>query len=747
MKNSFIIKWRNLSRNERKKIIHDFIATKKMRAKATVKKSIDRPAIRRPYDRKRTVFNKFRVVRVIKPSLVFSFSSPSDPAGGGDDISGPTGDQDSPTSNKSPEYKPSGRRPLNFQNNSERKKTTDSAVRRQQQKQMLIEFIKQLREREWQEDARRRQAYEAARLAKVEAKKQAELKAEASRLARVEAKKIRRQQLLREKIEKAQKRKAQEQIKKERAEQERKRLEERRQSIKEAKEKALAEKSARRQQRQRLVEFIKQLREREWQEDARRRQAYEAARLAKVEAKKQAELKAEASRLARVEAEKIRRQLKVQKITPVRPEPALKPEPQDLRPQNKEKLVAFLKLLKEKNQAALTKKRIEKEAILKQRKIAALAAMQERQAKAAQAAEFKARQRQLAIQKKELLKAEFVLAAKKKQEEAALEKSRRETEKQIQEISSKIKGSASNLEKLSTSILASANTSVAAAVKKASGIKVPQASVFAVPTEMIPAQVATAKAPARPEKPKKYREPVKIGPLLRRNAFRILFFLLLLMWLGEILFYTMRWKPPRERFEEMYGSTEKLSSEKQVTAQLPEEEKEIEYSIPAVNIEGRRDPFSGGLLTMELMKKPKQAEIMFAYKPEIITIMKKTSIIPPPVEKPVRERPEKITPILKPEMPETRVTSISEATVSKILPPSPVSKPEISPLIVPQVECPLVYRGSLIMEGIEYIFIEGKQRTYRVTVGDVVEGFRILKKGKGVLTLSRDGMIIDIPAE
>ncbi|MCM8825426.1 MAG: hypothetical protein NC937_04700, partial [Candidatus Omnitrophica bacterium] len=123
------------------------------------------------------------------------------------------------------------------------------------------------------------------------------------------------------------------------------------------------------------------------------------------------------------------------------------------------------------------------------------------------------------------------------------------------------------------------------------------------------------------------------------------------------------------------------------------------------------------------------------------------SIVSPPSEKPVREKPEKITPILKPETPEINIPSISEATVSKILPSAPVSKPEVSPLIVPQIECPLVYRGRLIMEGIEYIFIEGKQRTYRVTVGDVVEGFRILKKEKGVLTLSKEGVIIEIPAE
>ncbi|MCM8764187.1 MAG: hypothetical protein NC830_02325, partial [Candidatus Omnitrophica bacterium] len=589
---------------------------------------------------------------------------------------------------------------------------------------------------------RRRQARQMVLAARVEEKKQAVLKAEAVRLAKVEAKRIRRQELLRIKIEKAQEKKAQEEIRKERAEQERKQLEERRRAIKEAREKALAERSAIRQrQREKLVEFINLLRLKTQEEEARRRQARQMVLAARVEEKKQAVLKAEAVRLAKVEAKRIRRQMKIRKIVTARPEPA--PGPKDLRPENKEKLLAFLKFLKEKNLNAQAKKKIARETLLKQREIAALAAKQERQARAVQAAEFKARQRHLAIQRKELLKAELVLAARKRQEEAAFEKSYRETKKQIQEISSRIKGSVSNLERLSASIFTSIIASVSVAAKKARSIKVPQASAFAI-AEIVPAKVIPARAPA---KPKRYREPVKIGPLLRRNAFRILFFLLLLMWLGEILFYTVKWQPPRERFEEMYGSTEKAPPEKQVTAQLPEEEKEIEYKIPAVNIEGRRDPFSGGLLTMELMKKPKQVEIMLAYKPEIITITKKTSIIPAPAEKPVREKPQKITPILKPETPETKIPSISEAAVSKILPPSTVSKPEISPLILPQVECPLVYRGSLIMEGIEYIFIEGKQRTYRVTVGDVVEGFRILKREKGVLTLSRDGVIVDIPAE
>ena len=503
----------------------------------------------------------------------------------------------------------------------------------------------------------------------------------------------------------------------------------------------------RQQRKQKLLDFIKQVKSAGELEEIRRREKRESERRLREEARKQAAIKAEAARVARLEAEKARRQkLLREKIEKAQEKKEKLVSPPDLRPAKKERLLAFIGFLRDKHQKELINKTLAKQALRKQKEIAAKAAMEEKQAKAIQAAEFKARQKQLALQKKELLKAELVLAARKKQEKEFFEKKQKETDRQVREISSKIGNSVSALTKSSAAIIAAATGSVSAAVKKAKSIRVPKATDFAAPSGLVAVPEKPAKAVA--EKPKKYREPIKPGPFLRRNAFRLLFLLLLLMWLGEILFYTMRWKPPRERFEEMYGSTqERATSATQVAIQPQQEIKVEEYRVPSINIEGKRDPFSGGLLTMELVKKPRQAEIMLAYKPEIITITKKPSIVSQPIQKPVREKPEKITPILKPEKPEPTLPSISEATVSKILPPAPVSKPEISPLIIPQIECPLVYRGSLIMEGIEYIFLEGKHRTYRVTVGDVVEGFRILKKEKGTITLSREGVIIEIPAE
>ncbi|MCM8759641.1 MAG: hypothetical protein NC906_07735, partial [Candidatus Omnitrophica bacterium] len=465
----------------------------------------------------------------------------------------------------------------------------------------------------------------------------------------------------------------------------------------------------RQQQKQRLIEFIRQSKER-----------YQLERLRQKETKE---------RLA-----------KEKPVFVKVPREAL-----DLRPIRREKLLAFLKELKEKRQKELAQARDRYEALKKQKEISAIASRQERQAKAIQIAEFRARQKQLALQKKQLLKAEILLAARKKQQQAEAEKARKEFERNLKEFSTRINSSVTGLQKTIAALLGPIVSSVSAAVKKAKGMKIPQAASFVQAPGITPVPVKAVKPAVKPEK-KKYKEPIKLGPFLRKNAFRFLFFLLLLIWLGEILFYTMRWQPPRERFEEMF-ETEKSKSEKQTTAIAFEEVKTEEYKVPTINIEGKRDPFSGGVLTMELMKKPRQAEIMLAYKPEIITIKKKPSIVSQPEQKPVREKPEKITPILKPEKPEPPLPSVSETTVSRILPPSPVSKPEVSPLIVPQVECPLVYRGRLVMEGIEYIFLEGKQRTYRVTVGDVVEGFRILKKEKGVLTLSKEGIIVEIPAE
>ena len=93
------------------------------------------------------------------------------------------------------------------------------------------------------------------------------------------------------------------------------------------------------------------------------------------------------------------------------------------------------------------------------------------------------------------------------------------------------------------------------------------------------------------------------------------------------------------------------------------------------------------------------------------------------------------------------VTAATGLSAPKTALPAAAAKPEVSPLVLPPLECPLVYRGTLFMEGIEYLFLEGKNRTYRVTVGDTVEGFRILRRDGKTLHLAKDGRTIELSAE
>ncbi|HPP66465.1 MAG TPA: hypothetical protein PKX05_00960, partial [bacterium] len=350
------------------------------------------------------------------------------------------------------------------------------------------------------------------------------------------------------------------------------------------------------------------------------------------------------------------------------------------------------------------------------------------------------KQKQLVLEKKRFIKEQRLLAAKQKSEKILREKAQKQYQQQLKIFTQNIFNSANNISRLAETLLSSAVMIVSRVSKKARSVRIPSVKSFA-PEKIIPAKKAEAISPitivVEEKKKKKYREPVKLGPLLRKNAFRLLFIFFLLIWFGEILYYSLGWKPPREKFEEMFGEIEKL----QDVSKKPEPAETAslsipQYKVPSVNIEGKRDPFSSGTLTMELMKKPSPTQIARIYRPEIITIKPTPILVVPELTgqekdegKSPRGKFEKITPILKPEKPEISEIStaaLSNVVGSNVLHPEKVSKPQTSPLIIPQVECPLVYRGSLVMEGIEYIFIEGKQRTYRVTVGDMVEGFRIL---------------------
>ncbi|HOJ40024.1 MAG TPA: hypothetical protein PK644_06130 [bacterium] len=65
-------------------------------------------------------------------------------------------------------------------------------------------------------------------------------------------------------------------------------------------------------------------------------------------------------------------------------------------------------------------------------------------------------------------------------------------------------------------------------------------------------------------------------------------------------------------------------------------------------------------------------------------------------------------------------------------------------MIVPERKCTLTYRGRMLMEGMEYFFLEGEKRTYRATLGEEVEGYRLLKKEQDKLYLSKDGHIYEM---
>ncbi|MCM8777466.1 MAG: hypothetical protein NC905_04300 [Candidatus Omnitrophica bacterium] len=250
----------------------------------------------------------------------------------------------------------------------------------------------------------------------------------------------------------------------------------------------------------------------------------------------------------------------------------------------------------------------------------------------------------------------------------------------------------------------------------------------------------------------KYREPFLLMPFIRRNIFKFVFLILLIIWLYEILFFMGRFQDPQKRLSDIVG--EDVTKEESVYSAPVKEEKlpvtEAEFKIALkkekIDIEGKRDPFSPGRLTMEVFEKPAATSIVLASKPDVISILRPSRVVSILREEKKME-PEKVASISKPQTP-------SYQPIIKEKAPSPIQaveekvKPaEISSLIMPERRCDLIYRGRLVIEGVEYLFIEGKNKTYRVTIGDVVEGFRILKKEKDKIYLSKEGIIYEIPVD
>jgi len=247
----------------------------------------------------------------------------------------------------------------------------------------------------------------------------------------------------------------------------------------------------------------------------------------------------------------------------------------------------------------------------------------------------------------------------------------------------------------------------------------------------------------------KYKEPFLLMPFIRRNIFKFVFLILLIAWLYEILFFMGRFQDPQKRLSDIVG--EDVSKEKPAPSVPVKEEKlpvtEAEFKIALkkekIDIEGKRDPFSPGRLTMEVFEKPGVTSIVLASKPEVISILRPSRVVSILREEKKME-PEKVSAVSKPQAPSYQPI-LKDMAPSKV---QPIEKPaETTSLIMPEKRCDLIYRGRLVIEGVEYLFIEGKNKTYRVTIGDVVEGFRILRKEKDKLYLSKEGIIYEIPVD
>jgi len=253
------------------------------------------------------------------------------------------------------------------------------------------------------------------------------------------------------------------------------------------------------------------------------------------------------------------------------------------------------------------------------------------------------------------------------------------------------------------------------------------------------------------KKVSRYKEPFLLLPFIRRNAFKFVFLLLILGWVIEIFLLIRKFQEPHERLKSIVGGELfiDIPSEREPAAEEVTEPEMLVLSKPErIDIEGKRDPFSPGLLTMKVLDKPSPTNIVLAPRPEVISILRPAKIVSV-IRDEEKLEPKKVGEVTKPQTP--AYSSILKPPpaeeLSKPSASTPLEKiqtPEPSPLLIPEKHCALIYRGRMVIEGVEYLFIEGKQKTYRVTVGDVVEGFRILRKEKDKLYLSKDGILYEI---
>lgn len=249
----------------------------------------------------------------------------------------------------------------------------------------------------------------------------------------------------------------------------------------------------------------------------------------------------------------------------------------------------------------------------------------------------------------------------------------------------------------------------------------------------------------------RYREPFHLLPFIRKNAFKFVFLLLCIGWFAEIFLLIRGFQEPQQRLKAIVGEelfTDRPSKSKQSAGEVVETEKFSISKPERIDIEGKRDPFSPGRLTMDVLDRPSPTRIVLAPRPEVISILRPSRTVSV-IRREKQMEPDRIAEVTKPQTPsyQTILKSAPPSSVPAPVTLAPLEKPqklEPSPLLMPEKRCDLVYRGRMLVEGVEYLFIEGKQKTYRVTVGDVVEGFRILRKESNKLHLSKDGILYEI---
>lgn len=218
------------------------------------------------------------------------------------------------------------------------------------------------------------------------------------------------------------------------------------------------------------------------------------------------------------------------------------------------------------------------------------------------------------------------------------------------------------------------------------------------------------------------RKPFKILPFLKANLVKIIFILLLLGWFAEMFLLNRHLGNVSKQFEEASVITKPHLTAEGITTAIVSPS-----TLPTTRVEGTRDPFSNELWRIQEIA-PSRARSASARAPAPPTILK----LPTPIL--VIRPPEFTPPEVAKAIPESaKLTRIPQITVPQVEPSSPVSG--------------LRFRGILNVAGIDYFFVEDANGGYRVRIGDTADGFKIYDYRDGVLYLAKDGNTYQLSEE